>query len=57
MALIDFFDRGCLINRDGIAFAMGEREWTFAESSALTCQIANGLLIRAIGKGHPYHRE
>ena len=51
MALIDFFDRGCLVNRDGIAFAMGEREWTFANSHALTCQIANGLLLRGIGKG------
>ncbi len=52
MALIDFFDRGCLLNRDGVAFAMAGREWTFAESHTLTCQVANGLLIRGIGKGY-----
>jgi acyl-CoA synthetase (AMP-forming)/AMP-acid ligase II len=51
MALIDFFDRGCLLNAQGIAFAMAERTWTFAESHALTCRIANGLLMRGIGKG------
>jgi acyl-CoA synthetase (AMP-forming)/AMP-acid ligase II len=51
MALIDFFDRGCLLNRDGVAFAMGEREWTFAEAQELTNRIANGLLARGLGKG------
>jgi acyl-CoA synthetase (AMP-forming)/AMP-acid ligase II len=51
MALIDFFDRGCLINRDGIAFAMAGREWTFAESQDHSCRVANGLLARGIGKG------
>jgi acyl-CoA synthetase (AMP-forming)/AMP-acid ligase II len=51
VALIDFFDRGCLLNRDGVAFAMAGREWSFAESHALTCRIANGLLMRGIGKG------
>ena len=52
MALIDFFDRGFLINRDGIAFAMGEREWSFAEAQAHSCRIANGLLARGFGKGN-----
>jgi acyl-CoA synthetase (AMP-forming)/AMP-acid ligase II len=51
MALIDFFDRGCLLNAQGIAFAMAGREWSFAVSHALTCRIANGLLMRGIGKG------
>jgi len=51
MALIDFFDRGCLVNRDGIAFAMNGREWTFGEAQELTNRIANGLLMRGIGKG------
>jgi acyl-CoA synthetase (AMP-forming)/AMP-acid ligase II len=51
MAMIDFFDRGCLLNRDGVAFAMSGREWTFAESHALTCRVANGLLAHGIGKG------
>jgi len=51
MALIDFFDRGCLINREGVAFAMAGREWTFAESQDHSCRIANGLLARGIGKG------
>jgi len=51
MALINFFDRGCLLNRDGVAFSMAGREWTFAESHALTCQVANGLLARGISTG------
>ena len=51
MALIDFFDRGCLLNRDGVAFAMDDRAWTFAESYSHTCRVANGLLVRGIGKG------
>ena len=51
MALIDFFDRGCLINRDGVAFAMAGREWTFAEAQNHSCRIANGLLARGLGKG------
>ncbi len=52
MALIDFFDRGTLINREGIAFAMAEREWTFAEAHAHSCRVANGLLAHGIGKGN-----
>jgi acyl-CoA synthetase (AMP-forming)/AMP-acid ligase II len=52
MALIDFFDRGYLVNAQGVAFAMGERTWTFAEAHALTCRVANGLVKRGIGKGH-----
>lgn len=51
MALIDFFDRGALINPHGVAFAMAGREWSFAEAQAHSCQVANGLLARGIGKG------
>ena len=51
MALIDYFDRGCLVNRDGIAFAMGGQEWSFGEAQALTCRVANGLLTRGLGRG------
>ena len=51
MALIDFFDRGCLVNREGIAFAMAGREWSFNEATAHSRRVANGLLARGIGKG------
>ena len=51
MALIDFFDRGALINPNGVAFAMAGCEWSFAQAQDQSCRIANGLLARGIGKG------
>jgi acyl-CoA synthetase (AMP-forming)/AMP-acid ligase II len=52
MALIDFFDRGHTVNPQGIAYAMGERQWTYAEAHATTCQVANGLIAKGIGRGN-----
>jgi acyl-CoA synthetase (AMP-forming)/AMP-acid ligase II len=52
MALIDFFDRGCAVNRQGVAFSMGERQWRYDDAHALTCQVANGLIAKGIGKGN-----
>ncbi|MGK5079170.1 AMP-binding protein [Janthinobacterium sp. HLX7-2] len=44
MAMIDFFDRGCLLNRNGAAYIMDGQTWTFDETYGLTCQIAHGLV-------------
>jgi acyl-CoA synthetase (AMP-forming)/AMP-acid ligase II len=52
MALIDFFDRGHTVNPNGVAYAMGDRTWTYAEAHATTCQIANGLIANGIGRGN-----
>ncbi|MEY2927362.1 MAG: hypothetical protein RL367_1839 [Pseudomonadota bacterium] len=52
MALIDFFDRGHTVNPHGVAYAMGERQWTYAEAHATTCQVAGGLIARGIGRGN-----
>lgn len=51
MALIDFFDRGRLLNRKGTAFIMDEQRWSYDEAYGLTCQVAQGLL--AAGLAHP----
>jgi acyl-CoA synthetase (AMP-forming)/AMP-acid ligase II len=51
MAIIDFFDRGYLLNRDGIAYVMDDSEWTYAEAYAVTCSVANGLIASGFGKG------
>lgn len=51
MALIDFFDRGVLVNRDGVAFAMGAQEWSFGDAQAMTCRVANALIARGLGRG------
>ncbi len=47
MAIIDFFDRGRLLNPGGTAFLMDDRNWTFDQAHAITCQVAHGL--RSIG--------
>lgn len=51
MALIDFFDRGVLVNREGVAFAMGGQEWRFGEAQAQTNRVANALIARGLGQG------
>ncbi len=51
MALIDFFDRGHTVNPQGVAYKMGDRQWSYAEAHAATCQIANGLIARGFGRG------
>jgi acyl-CoA synthetase (AMP-forming)/AMP-acid ligase II len=51
MAIIDFFDRGRLLNPQGRAFIMGDQSWSFDESYAITCRIAQALLQEGISKG------
>lgn len=43
MAIIDFFDRGRLLNPSGTAFLMDDQCWTFDQAHAITCQVAHGL--------------
>lgn len=50
MALIDFFDRGRLLNRDGIAYAKDEQEWTFDQTYDITCQVAQALVAEGFVK-------
>lgn len=50
MALIDFFDRGWLINPSGVAYRCGEHSWTFDEAGRTTCRIANALLADGLRK-------
>jgi len=44
VAVIDFFDRGWRQNRDGPAYIMGERTWTYDEAGRMSCRIAHALL-------------
>ncbi len=50
MAMIDFFDRGWLINPNGPAYIQGERIYTFNEVGELSCCIANALLATGLPK-------
>src|SRR5918994_1830340 len=49
MALIDFFDRGWLINPHGVAYRHGDASWTFDEAGALSCRIAHALIADGLG--------
>src|SRR5919199_1672374 len=49
MALIDFFDRGWLINPHGVAYRHGDASWTFDEAGALSCRIAHALITDGVG--------
>ncbi|CAE6911358.1 3-[(3aS,4S,7aS)-7a-methyl-1, 5-dioxo-octahydro-1H-inden-4-yl]propanoyl:CoA ligase [Paraburkholderia domus] len=50
MAIIDFFDRGRLLNPNGTAFLMDDQQWTFEESYDITCQIAQSLVHAGPGQ-------
>jgi acyl-CoA synthetase (AMP-forming)/AMP-acid ligase II len=52
MAVIDFFDRGWMINPDGVAYLQDDREYRFAEVGELSCRIANKLLSLGLSTGH-----
>ena len=43
MAMIDFFDRGWMINPKGVAYIQDDREFSFTEVGELSCRIANAL--------------
>lgn len=51
MAIIDFFDRGRLLNPKGTAFVMNDQRWTFEESYATTCQVAQSLVSPGPAQG------
>jgi len=51
MAMIDFFDRGWLINPTGPAYIQDERTYTFTEVGELSCRIANALLTTGLPSG------
>ncbi|AMU04687.1 MULTISPECIES: AMP-binding protein [Burkholderia] len=44
MAMIDFFDRGWMLNRRGTAYVMDGQRWSYDETYRLTCQVAHGLI-------------
>ena len=48
MAMIDFFDRGWLLNRHGTAYIMDGQKWSFDETYQITCQIAQGLVATGV---------
>ncbi|SDJ15848.1 Acyl-CoA synthetase (AMP-forming)/AMP-acid ligase II [Paraburkholderia steynii] len=50
MAMIDFFDRGWLLNRHGTAYVIGGERWSYDETYRLTCQIAHGLIDAGLTK-------
>lgn len=50
MAIIDFFDRGWMLNRHGTAYVMDGQRWSYDEAHALTCRIAHGLIDAGLTK-------
>ena len=50
MAITDYFDRGCLLNREGTAFAMDGQRWSFGEAQGITCKVAHVLLELGLPK-------
>lgn len=48
MAIIDFFDRGWMINPKGVAYIQDDREFSFTEVGELSCRIANALLASGL---------
>lgn len=50
MAVIDFFDRGWMINPNGSAYIIGDRAYTFNEIRDLSCQISHALLAAGLVK-------
>jgi acyl-CoA synthetase (AMP-forming)/AMP-acid ligase II len=50
MAIIDFFDRGWLINPRGPAYVMDDEVHTFDDVGTLSCRIANALLAAGMGR-------
>lgn len=44
MAIIDFFDRGWMVNPQGAAYIQDERTYSFTEVGEMSCRIAHALL-------------
>ena len=51
MAIIDFFDRGWMINPNGVAYLQDDKEYRFAEVGELSCRIAHKLLSLGLSTG------
>ena len=51
MAVIDFFDRGWMINPNGAAYLQDDREYGYTEVGELSCRIANKLLSQGLTTG------
>ena len=51
MAVIDFFDRGWMINPNGVAYLQDDKEYRFAEVGELSCRIAHKLLSLGLTTG------
>jgi acyl-CoA synthetase (AMP-forming)/AMP-acid ligase II len=50
VALIDFYDRGWMINPTGAAYIQEDRSYSFDEVGELSCRIANKLLALGLPK-------
>jgi acyl-CoA synthetase (AMP-forming)/AMP-acid ligase II len=50
LAIIDFYDRGWLINPTGSAYIQDGRAYTYDEVGELSCRIANSLLALSLPK-------
>ncbi|MFV0298127.1 MAG: AMP-binding protein [Hyphomicrobiaceae bacterium] len=48
MAVIDFFDRGWMINPEGPAYIMDGRSYSFSAIRDISCRIAQALLARGL---------
>jgi long-subunit acyl-CoA synthetase (AMP-forming) len=51
MAVIDFFDRGWMINPAGVAYLQDDKAHTFTEVGELSCRIGNKLLELGLTTG------
>lgn len=51
MAIIDFFDRGWLLEPQGIAYVQGDESFTYHQIGELSCQIAYALQDAGFAQG------
>lgn len=50
MAIIDFFDRGWIIDPGAVAYRTDDEEWTYDEAGHTSCRIAHLLLDSGAGR-------
>lgn len=50
MAIIDFFDRGWMMNATGVAYRTDSEAWTYEEAGRASCRIAHALLSAGIAR-------
>ncbi|WP_123026544.1 class I adenylate-forming enzyme family protein [Mycolicibacterium stellerae] len=51
MRITDFFDRGWRLNRNGAAFVMDERTYSYTQAGELSCRIAQALSANGFAAG------